>query len=386
MSDYLFLFSNAPENALICRVQTAIDAGRKPLVIYLQRSMVGLLPEIPTGCDVLVYPVPFANTEWRRAINWIQMVFWLRRVILERVVRGCDCYCTGLDMLAMAMAAGVGRTMRYRYEVADLHRFQLGAGAFPAFVRRLERLLVRRLHVLVLSSTGYWERYYRYFPCKAYCVVENVPPADIWVDFSRPLCARTFTIGFVGIIRYLDCLEALVRAVRILRRENQAVRILFAGGGCVEALSGYCDGDDFVSFTGPFRYAEGIRGIYGQIDLIYSVYDTKIENVRHAMPNKFYEALITRTPIMVASGTYLERRVKDAGIGIGVPCTNEHAIASALRAATADKDWFRAAKGVLAGNLAESYFQENVRAQTEAVLGTGDALRSNNCDDNFNRY
>ena len=51
---------------------------------------------------------------------------------------------------------------------------------------------------------------------------------------------------------------------------------------------------------------------------IYSVYDADMSNVRVALPNKLYESVYCRLPIIVAKNTYLEKVVNDWGVGIGV--------------------------------------------------------------------
>ena len=79
-----------------------------------------------------------------------------------------------------------------------------------------------------------------------------------------------------------------------------------------------------------------ITSIYADVDLIWSVYDTSLQNVRIAMPNKFYEVILSRIPIVVAENA-LANRVYKAGIGICVPCDNAETIAKILAIACKEK-------------------------------------------------
>jgi succinoglycan biosynthesis protein ExoL len=45
-----------------------------------------------------------------------------------------------------------------------------------------------------------------------------------------------------------------------------------------------------------------------------------MQNNRVALPNKLYEAMYFRVPIVASKGTYLAERVLDAGIGYAIDC------------------------------------------------------------------
>ena len=293
----------------------------------------------------------------------------LHRILRVDVARGADLYTDALDLLAITQIAGAGRQIRYRFEVRDLHDLQFRRGVPAIGIRLVERLLLPRVYQLVLTSDAFWTHYYARFGPRRHIVVENTPDREIWHAFRRRNREGAFLIGFVGIIRYLPCLESLIEAVRILRKEGRDIRIRFAGGGEVDRLRQFCGGDDFVEFTGPFRYALEAPALYADLDLIYSVYDTRSPNVRVAMPNKFYEALITRIPILVASGTYLADRVTEAGIGAAVAPLDPVEIASTLRTAHERSGWYASASARLHEDLAGRYFDEHEKAMGKAILG-----------------
>ena len=107
------------------------------------------------------------------------------------------------------------------------------------------------------------------------------------------------------------------------------------------------------------------------MDLIWSVYDTSLQNVRIAMPNKFYEAILSRIPIVVAENTYLANRVYKAGIGICVPCDNAETIAKILAIACKKEGWYITALNALDDLNPSVYFeQEHPLRLRQAVTGT----------------
>jgi hypothetical protein len=74
-----------------------------------------------------------------------------------------------------------------------------------------------------------------------------------------------------------------------------------------------------ISYYGPYNYNKVIVDIYKETGIVYSVYDSSILNVRLALPNKLYESVFARRPIIVADGTYLSEVVRSNNLGISVP-------------------------------------------------------------------
>lgn len=372
MIDYLFLSSNTPTPALIDKIRVAKSVGRRPLLVYFKRKEEFIAADLPSDCDCIEYPVNFSGVGVRRLFTLAAFVRWLRNRIRSSMSQGGDCYTETFDLLLMGMVAGIGRPIRHRFEARDLHAVQFGRGPLSVAVRLAERWAIPRLHMLVLTSEKFFGEYYHRFTVRRHVVVENMPRREPWNGFRRQDdSGATFCIGFVGVVRYYECLTALIDAVRILRGEGHSVSVRFAGGGDkIHELKKYCGDEPGFEFTGPFRYTVDIQCLYTDLDLIYSVYDARLLNVRYAMPNKFYEAYITRIPIMVASGTYLEERVQAAGIGIGVPATDAAKIAIALKTAIAHDGWYAAANIALQREDAvERQFRAHENAISAAVLG-----------------
>jgi glycosyltransferase involved in cell wall biosynthesis len=200
--------------------------------------------------------------------------------------------------------------------------------------------------------------------------VENMPSRTPWRGFVHdPPNPEVFVIGFIGVLRYRKCLEQLIDAVRLLRKEGVNIRVKFAGGGEVEEVRSYARGEPEFVFLGPFRYSQDVQRLYADLDVIYSVYDGADRNCQLAMPNKFYESIITGIPIMVADKTYLERRVRDIGAGTGVAYEDVEALAEMLRDAVARRGWYARASTCLKGLVVEQYFREHEAAIERAVLG-----------------
>ena len=76
--------------------------------------------------------------------------------------------------------------------------------------------------------------------------------------------------------------------------------------------------------------------IYADTDLVLAVYDNRYENVRLAEPNKLYEAIYFRTPIIVSENTFLAEKVTRLGVGFALNPLDENAVTGFIRELTAD--------------------------------------------------
>lgn len=371
--DYVFVSSNVPVPALLEKVRCAVEAGRRVVVAYFVRPWKPLESESITGATVIPRRVSFRAVEWRRVSDLGATIRWLRREVFAGVAEGSDVYIDSLDLLLMAQVAGRGRHCRFRFEMRDLHALQLGRGPASRVLAAVERRLLRRVQTLVLTSDAHYEAYYRRLYACPPVIVENVPAREAWTGFTR-VAHDSFVVGFVGVLRYRRCLELLVDAARILRAKNVPIRVRFAGGGDeVDSLRAYASGDSFVEFHGPFRYNQAAQRLFADLDVIYSIYDADHANVRLAISTKFYEAQITKIPVLVAEGTYVAQRVRAARCGAAVSHTDAHELAERLEDAYRGRGWYREAQDALAAVDLERLFATHEASIRAAVLDGGTA-------------
>ena len=73
-----------------------------------------------------------------------------------------------------------------------------------------------------------------------------------------------------------------------------------------------------IEWVGRFDFNKQAAELYGKCDVMYSVYDADMHNVRVALPNKLYEAVYCEMPLIVAKNTYLADTVEEWGVGMAV--------------------------------------------------------------------
>jgi succinoglycan biosynthesis protein ExoL len=93
-----------------------------------------------------------------------------------------------------------------------------------------------------------------------------------------------------------------------------------------------------------------------------------MQNNRVALPNKLYEAMYFRVPIVASKGTYLAERVLDAGIGYAIDCGDVAQIRAVLRVHSQNASGLDAAFERLPP---QSYFADSDYEQFAALVVNG---------------
>lgn len=244
-------------------------------------------------------------------------------------------YAEGLDTLIIADQYKKKYKTKIIFEVADLREsfIEKPKNLFKRIVvdaiQLKEKNAFQSVDYLVTTSPKFYDIHYKDLIAKEKALfIPNVPDLEAFKNYKKKQ-GGTFTVGFIGGIRYLKQMKMLVDAANIV-----GCNVLFAGAGGTfsdyEAITKYCGGMQNVIFTGRYDYKIEIASLYGRVDCVFSVYDADNPNVRIALPNKLYESVLCELPIIVAKGTYLSEIVDKYGIGVSVSCYDKNELVQVL--------------------------------------------------------
>lgn len=232
-----------------------------------------------------------------------------------------------LEMLAVAEAARVcaGARARLVYECLDIHRLMLGDGAKSGAMRAIERALMRRADLLVVSSPAFLSQYFEArqgvgstLPIETLLVENKVlelapmaPPASRDLPPGPP-----WRVGWMGAIR---CRKTLAILADIARRRPDLIDVRIHG------RPAYTEFDDFdeqvsrlpnLTFHGPYTAADLPR-LYGQVHFSWAI-DFMEEGLNSSwlLPNRLYEASRHGAPPVALAGVQTGRYLSEAGFGL----------------------------------------------------------------------
>lgn len=318
-TEILCYLTNFPTPRMQKKIKVAAGCG-KVTVVYWKRSAVDFKSGLPD--NILEIPVAASwgnNRGFCRIVAF--MIFALKSwSLLHRIQKVKKVYVNYLDVLLVACLRFGKRDIEFIYAVGDLASVQYGGHPLiTGTVKFLEKMLMKRVSVLILSSPFFWSEYYDQIYRGRWELIENMPEQRIWENFRGKQAGKPCVVGYIGWIRDGRPIKCLLTAVKELREEGYDIRVFFAGFGPDDQEIRETAADlDFVSFYGHYQYDKDAPNLYATVDIIFSVYDISVKNGKILLPNRFYECAICGLPIIVAKETKLENYMDKYGIGYSV--------------------------------------------------------------------
>lgn len=149
---------------------------------------------------------------------------------------------------------------------------------------------------------------------------EDAAEKQCTLDTSR----RPLNIGFVGGVQFVTQNQQLLRQFA----NNPRYSLKYVGKahlGC--DLQPFCEKNNIrnVEFQGPFNNNQKPE-IYRGIHLINCVYGCNTPVVRLLLPNRLYDCVLFKKPILVSKGTYLANVVAEYHLGLSVDVESEDVV------------------------------------------------------------
>lgn len=134
---------------------------------------------------------------------------------------------------------------------------------------------------------------------------------------QKPMCLRSeeypIRISYLGIVDYYDANKKLINALF-----NNSEYMLFYIGKFYEKknIKKYCEDKKItnVTFGGEYDEKEKVN-LYDNCNFINAYYGVT-DVSKYLLPNKLYDCLLYKIPLIVANGTFLSSLVRDNNLGI----------------------------------------------------------------------
>ncbi|THD78844.1 MAG: hypothetical protein E7812_10755 [Phenylobacterium sp.] len=310
--------------AVARRVRMLQAGGAEPVVLGFRREAAA--PVTLEGAPVVDLGRTYdARLGHRAAVTALTALGAAR---LRRHLRGATVVMARtLEMLAVAEAARAftGSRARLVYECLDIHRLMLGEGAKSRAMRAVERGLMRRADLLVVSSPAFLTHYFE--PMQGVgrdlaietLLVENkllelAPSAE--APRAAPPPGPPWRIAWMGAIR---CAKSLDIFTDLAARRPDLVEVRIHGR---PAQAEFADFDGQVaaapnlSFGGAYRPGDLAR-LYGEAHLCWAIdYMEEGLNSSWLLPNRLYEASRFGVPAIALKDVQTGRRLAELGIGL----------------------------------------------------------------------
>lgn len=154
----------------------------------------------------------------------------------------------------------------------------------------------------------------------------NYPEKNKFLKFSH-IESLYLRISYTGYVRHYIPLLNLMKAVDKLKDVKLTIN---GSGDAYEPLMEQSKKLKNTTLTGPYKH-DDIAKFYENTDLIYIVYNKGNKNDETAFPTKFFEAIITETPMLVLKDSAMGKFVEENNIGFTVDGTDSVSIEKVIK-------------------------------------------------------
>lgn len=214
-------------------------------------------------------------------------------------------YCFSFDLALICKLYN----KKYAYEISDLVYGYFNNKSARNFFAFLDRKLIANSLVTVMTSKGFQDFLYPKDPPNHLIIQPNrVHNALSTLNRdSNVAVTPNLSFSYVGAFRYPN---TVFRFAKVIGEKFPQHRFLFYGDSpLTQQVKDLAAKYNNVKYYGPFVNPDDLPGIYSSIDIVVACYDTKTLNEKIAEPNKLYEALFFKKPIIVSKNTFLEKQV-----------------------------------------------------------------------------
>jgi succinoglycan biosynthesis protein ExoL len=307
-AELLFFCPDVTDASTLKRVQQFMDFGYRVTVFGFRRARynTGYQPPWPN--------VPLGFTTDARYWHRLRALFRAIPALFahrDSLRRAAIFYARNIDQLLLALLA---RLITFSpapvaYEVLDIPPILMRRGLVPGLLRAIERLCLRRIGLLVLSSPAFHRNYYaavqKYrgdwflLENKLHPSISSQPlPVRRIVEGGRP-----WVVGYFGLIRG----EATFSLITRLAERLQG-RVVFRFGGILTTV----DQTKFdevlrrcpnIVYGGPYLPQQDLEQLYRDVDFAWALdLEHTDHNSRWLMPCRYYEAGYFGIPCLAVHG------------------------------------------------------------------------------------
>lgn len=237
-----------------------------------------------------------------------------------------------IDILLLYLFSKSKSNTEIIIEISDLREYVFKNNLQSRFLRYLEEKLYKNyVDKLIVTSKKYYSYHYSGFFDGDVFVLENkLLSKELKLqDNNTKTASKKIRIGIVGLLlrknEYVKLFETY--------KDNLNVEIHIHGTGEFEKLiEKYSEDYENIIYHGKYNAFLDTQRIYNSIDIIYLVYESNDKNKNNilALPNKLYESIFYKVPILCSKGTYLGEIVDKYKIGCQIDYLKDREIEEAV--------------------------------------------------------
>tara|TARA_R110002049_G_scaffold307520_2_gene508271 strand:- start:30157 stop:31266 length:1110 start_codon:yes stop_codon:yes gene_type:complete len=317
----LFFISHQPNPRFIKQINYLAQNNTVILLFFRRNTLADLNKSIDS--NVVIHDlghIPNASQPLKRIGAYLKTIKKLKQ--LFKTTNFEVLLINNIDVLLLYNAATIfkNKNAKVVIEISDLREFVFSERASAKRMRSLEkRLYIKYIDKLIVTSKKYHEYHFSKFFHKDVFVLENkLLSKEIQEnEITKTVRNNKITIGIVGLLLRKD---EYVKLFETYKNSDTVDINIYGKGKYQNIVEEYALKYKNIVYFGPYNAFTDAEKIYKSLDIIYLVYDIDQVSLNNklALPNKLYECMYYRIPLICSKGTYLEEIVVDLGIGTSI--------------------------------------------------------------------
>ena len=256
-------------------------------------------------------------------------------------------YARNLDMLLLADAARrmSGSRAPLIYEALDVRPIMLGSGAASRVFRFAEQRLLGACDLLVVSSPGYIDHYFKAVQryTGPWLLLENkIDAAAMTAPADRPAAdppppGKPWVVGWFGVLKCRRSFDLLTRLADVLGdRVEVHIRGITSETDLAKAdIEAAARRLPNLRFFGPYANPRDLPSVYGATHITWTGdFLDAAANSAWCLPNRLYEGAAHGSVLLANRGTATAAKIEADKLGWTIPEPLEHTLPAFLEALT----------------------------------------------------
>jgi len=320
----LFLLSHQPNPRFVKQINFLSENNNVTVIYFYRTYMKDLSSEYQNKVVFHRSLGTVSNGNYVQRIgNYLKSCVQLRKILKKNSYD--TLVVNNIDTLALfkVSSAFQQHATKKIIEISDLRVHTYTNNIISKVMKNIEKFMFHYVDKLILTSPKFYDMYYNTLFKKKPFILENKPLSNMIPRRLDKGENEKIVIGIVGLLLQGKPYKSLFETIK----DDDRYEVHIYGKGIFEELV-----KEFVSkyknikFFGEYNFFKDSAKIYASLDILYMPYDTTNGSLNNkvALPNKLYEAMYFKVPIVTSKGTYLGELVEELKIGQTIECCEEN--------------------------------------------------------------
>jgi len=341
MSNILFLLSHQPNPRFIKQIDFLSTNNDISVLYYHRDSLSDLSYQYKEKCLINESIGNIQNGNYIGRIgNYIKSILTLYKIIknqhFEKII------VNNIDTLFMYKILTLlsKKQNKIIIEISDLRAHTYKEDLKSIVIRFIEGLIFKTVDKMIITSPKFYDLYYKNIFHKRPFILENKPLNKMIPERLNKIENEKIIIGIVGMLLQEKPYEALFETIKNDKRFEVHI---YGKGDYKNLVEKYARKYSNIIYFGEYNLFQDSARIYASLDILYMSYDTTNGSLNNkvALPNKLYEAMYFKVPVITSKDSYLGELVNQYKIGMTFECCNFNELNATLTELSLNIDQYR---------------------------------------------